>query len=126
MERPSCELEPGPLFRVWLCGPFCLERRQGSSYVPLPVSAWGGSAYPRQLLKALLCCPGRQAHRERLLAWLWPEAEADLAASKGKGRGKASQELEMATRGGGMGSPWAWASSIQRSIASRPCFRASS
>nr|BBH92242.1 hypothetical protein KTA_04410 [Thermogemmatispora argillosa] len=81
MESTSCALETGPLFRVWLCGPLCLERRQAATYEPLPLSAWGGSAYPRQLLKALLCCPRRQAHRERLLAWLWPDAAPDQAAS---------------------------------------------
>jgi hypothetical protein len=70
-----------PLFRVWLCGPLVIERRQEAGYRVLPAAIWGGSGYPRRLLKALLCSPGRQAHRERLQAWLWPEADAEQAAS---------------------------------------------
>ena len=34
---------------------------------------------PRLLLKALLCCPGRQARREALLEMLWPDADPEQA-----------------------------------------------
>ncbi|WP_297155933.1 hypothetical protein [Thermogemmatispora sp.] len=37
-DRAASPLETGPLFRVWLCGPFCLERRQEGASAPLPVS----------------------------------------------------------------------------------------
>lgn|SRR5437660_7502814 len=55
-----------PSFRIWLCGTFRVERRIGTSYEAVRTVEWGGSNYPRLLLKALLCRPGRQARREAL------------------------------------------------------------
>jgi hypothetical protein len=49
-----------PHFRIYLCGVFRAERRVGEGYEVIQTTEWGDSAYPRQLLKALLCCPGRQ------------------------------------------------------------------
>src|SRR5450755_3359375 len=68
-----------PSFRIWLCGTFRVERRVGSSYEFIRTTEWGGSSYPRLLLKALLCSPGRQARRDVLLDMLWPDAELDQA-----------------------------------------------
>ncbi len=68
-----------PSFRVWLCGTFRVERRVGSGYELIRTTEWGGSSYPRLLLKALLCCPGRQARRDALLEMLWPDAELEQA-----------------------------------------------
>ncbi|MBA2680939.1 MAG: hypothetical protein H0U76_21405 [Ktedonobacteraceae bacterium] len=69
-----------PHFRVWLCGAFRVERRVGATYEGVRTAEWGGSNYPRLLLKALLCCPGRQARREALLEMLWPETDPEQAA----------------------------------------------
>jgi hypothetical protein len=66
-----------PSFRVWLCGTFRIERRVGTTYEGVRVTEWGGSNYPRLLLKALLCCSGRQARREAVMDMLWPEVEFD-------------------------------------------------
>src|SRR5450755_928048 len=68
-----------PSFRIWLCGTFRVERRLGNGYEPIRTTEWGGSSYPRLLLKALLCCPGRQARRDALLDMLWPDAELEQA-----------------------------------------------
>lgn len=68
-----------PSFRVFLCGGFRAERLVGTRYEPVRTAEWGGSNYPRLLLKALLCCPGRQARRETLLEMLWPEGEMEQA-----------------------------------------------
>ncbi len=68
-----------PLFRVWLCGAFRLERRVGNNYSGVRTAEWGGSNYPRLLLKALLRCSGRQARREALLELLWPESDPEQA-----------------------------------------------
>src|SRR5450755_1686071 len=68
-----------PSFRIWLCGTFRVERRLGNGYEPVRTTEWGGSSYPRLLLKALLCCPGRQARRDALLDMLWPDAELEHA-----------------------------------------------
>src|SRR6266516_1763695 len=68
-----------PSFRIWLCGTFRVERRVGSGYELVRTTEWGGSSYPRLLLKALLCCPGRQARRDALLEMLWPDAELEQA-----------------------------------------------
>ncbi len=76
-----------PYFRVWLCGPFRLERRVEESYIPVQAAEWGGRSYPRLLLKALLCTHRRQLRREALLERLWPEL--DFA--------QATQNLNMAT-----------------------------
>ncbi|MBA2679409.1 MAG: tetratricopeptide repeat protein [Ktedonobacteraceae bacterium] len=68
-----------PHFRVWLCGAFRVERRVGTTYEGVRTAEWGGSSYPRLLLKALVCCPGRQARREALIEMLWPETDPELA-----------------------------------------------
>jgi tetratricopeptide (TPR) repeat protein len=70
---------PLPYFRIFLCGAFRVEKRVGESYVVLQAAEWGGSNYPRLLLKALLCCPGRQARREALSELLWPEVDFEQA-----------------------------------------------
>ena|SRR5258707_979182 len=64
-----------PSFRIFLCGGFRAERLVGTAYEPVRTTEWGGSNYPRILLKALVCCPGRQARRETLLDMLWPEGD---------------------------------------------------
>lgn len=64
-----------PSFRIFLCGGFRAERLVGTTYEPVRTAEWGGSNYPRILLKALVCCPGRQARRETLLDMLWPEGD---------------------------------------------------
>jgi DNA-binding SARP family transcriptional activator/tetratricopeptide (TPR) repeat protein len=69
-----------PSFRVWLCGAFRVERRCGDTYEAVRTPEWGGSSYPRLLLKALLCCVGRQARRDVLIELLWPEADPEQAA----------------------------------------------
>src|SRR5579883_3643476 len=68
-----------PFFRVWLCGTFRAERRVGEHYEAIQTAEWGGSTHPRQLLKALLCCPGRQGRREALIELLWPEMDFEQA-----------------------------------------------
>ena len=69
-----------PPFRIWLCGAFRVERRVGRSYEIVLATEWGGSSYPRLLLKALLCSPGRQARRDSLLEMLWPDTDSKQAA----------------------------------------------
>ncbi|WP_052889436.1 AfsR/SARP family transcriptional regulator [Thermogemmatispora carboxidivorans] len=81
MAGDAWDVAASPLFRVWLCGPLVIERRHGTGYQVLPATIWGGSGYPRRLLKGLLCSPGRQARREVLLDRLWPEVEPEQAAS---------------------------------------------
>ena len=66
-------------FRAWLCGPLRVERRLETAYEVVRPAEWGGSNYPRLLLKALLCCPGRQALRDDLLEMLWPETDIEQA-----------------------------------------------
>ncbi len=66
-----------PYFMIRLCGPFRAERRVGTGYESVRIPEWGGSSYPRLLLKALLCSPGRQARREALLEMLWPECDLE-------------------------------------------------
>lgn len=68
-----------PPFRIWLSGTFRVERRVGASYEAIRTVEWGGSSYPRLLLKALLCRPGRQARREALMELLWPDCEPEQA-----------------------------------------------
>jgi DNA-binding SARP family transcriptional activator len=50
-------------------------------YETVKTADWGGSNYPRLLLKALLCCPGRRGRREALLEMLWPEIEIEQASA---------------------------------------------
>lgn len=69
-----------PAFRIWLCGTFRVERYTEGQYEAVRTPEWGGSNYPRLLLKALLCCPGRQARREALIEMLWPETEPEQAS----------------------------------------------
>src|SRR5579875_285344 len=68
-----------PHFRIYLCGVFRAERRVGEGYEVIQTAEWGGSAYPRQLSKALLCCPGRQGRREALIELLWPDIDFEQA-----------------------------------------------
>ena len=42
-----------PYFMIRLCGPFRAERRVGTGYESVRIPEWGGSSYPRLLLKAL-------------------------------------------------------------------------
>src|SRR5713226_3710517 len=68
-----------PTFRIWLCGPFRVERYVSGCYEIIRTADWGGSNYPRLLLKALLCCPARQARRETLIEMLWPDTDPEQA-----------------------------------------------
>src|SRR5579884_2222836 len=61
-----------PSFRIKACGPFLVERWDGSSYQSIPIRAWDGNT-SRLLLKALLCAPDRYAKRGKLLEDLWPD-----------------------------------------------------
>lgn len=70
---------PLPTFRIWLCGPFQVERCVGNAYQTVRTAEWGGTNLPRLLLKALFCRPGRRARRETLLEMLWPEIENEQA-----------------------------------------------
>ncbi|HEU5375116.1 MAG TPA: BTAD domain-containing putative transcriptional regulator [Ktedonobacteraceae bacterium] len=73
------DLRNDPLFRIRLWGPFRVEKRVGEEYEPVKTADWGGSNYPRLLLKALLCCPGRRGRREALIDLLWPDIEIEQA-----------------------------------------------
>jgi DNA-binding SARP family transcriptional activator len=66
-------------FRIWTCGAFRVERRVGESYQPIGISEWGGSNYPRLLLKVLLCHPRRRVRREAVLELLWGECDGEQA-----------------------------------------------
>ena len=79
MKTEERETVSPPYFRVWLCEALRVERRIGGVYKGIRTAEWGGSNYPRLLLKVLLCCPGRQARRESLLEMLWPDTETELA-----------------------------------------------
>ncbi len=68
-------------FRIWLWGPLRVERQAGEHYEAVKTADWGGSNYPRLLLKALLCCPGRRGRREALLDMLWSETESEQATA---------------------------------------------
>lgn len=68
-----------PAFRVWLCGTYRVERYGNRGYEAVRTADWGGSSYPRLLMKALLCSPLRQARREALLEMLWPEVDPEQA-----------------------------------------------
>lgn len=74
-------LSSSPFFRVMLWGPFRVEKRVGETYEAVKTADWGGSNYPRLLLKALVCCPGRRGRREALLDLLWPEIEIEQATA---------------------------------------------
>lgn len=69
---------PSP-FRIWLHGVFRVERYKDDRYEIIRTAEWGGSSYPRLLLKALLTCPGRRARREALMEMLWPELDFEQA-----------------------------------------------
>lgn len=69
-----------PYYRIFACGPFLVKRWDGTSYQAVSVGAWGGSHYPRLLLKVLLCSPGRQASRGRLQEILWPDTDLEEAS----------------------------------------------
>jgi tetratricopeptide (TPR) repeat protein len=69
-----------PLYRVWLCGPFALERRAADTYVELDPKDFR-DASTRALVKALLCASRRQKTKSALLAQLWPRAESDQKAA---------------------------------------------
>ncbi len=71
-----------PYYRIWSCGIFRVEAQTGTApvtYETVRTAQWGGSNYPRLLLKALLCCPGRRARREALLEMLWPQCGSEQA-----------------------------------------------
>src|SRR2546421_12326937 len=78
------ETPSSPSFRVWLCGPFRVERLVGwQAAVPIyevvRSADWSGSNVPRPLLKTLLSLPRRQARREALLEMLWPDVDPESA-----------------------------------------------
>ncbi len=81
MMDADTELRGSPLLRIRLWGPFRVEKRVGEGYEAVKTADWGGSNYPRLLLKALLCCPGRRARRESLLDMLWPEIDGEQATA---------------------------------------------
>lgn len=65
-----------PYVRIFCCGTFRVEVLRDPdtmTYHTVTTAQWGGSSYPRVLLKALLCCPGRRARREILREMLWPQ-----------------------------------------------------
>lgn len=65
-----------PYIRIFCCGTFRVEVLKDldtMTYHAVTTAQWGGSSYPRLLLKALLCCPGRRARREVLREMLWPQ-----------------------------------------------------
>jgi DNA-binding SARP family transcriptional activator len=70
-----------PSFRIWSCGTFRVEYLVDPTaiYEPVRTAQWGGSNYPRLLLKALLCCSGRRARREAILEMLWPQCDPEQA-----------------------------------------------
>jgi DNA-binding SARP family transcriptional activator len=70
-----------PFYRVWLCGTFRVEQLRADTYEAVLTSQWGGSNYPRLLLKVLLCCPERRGRRETLLEMLWPESTSEQATA---------------------------------------------
>jgi DNA-binding SARP family transcriptional activator len=70
-----------PLFRIRLWGPFRAEKRVGEGDEAVKTADWGGSNYPRLLLKALLCCPSRRGRRDALMEMLWPEIEIEQATA---------------------------------------------
>lgn len=70
-----------PQFRVWTCGSLLVERWDGCCYQPVRIGEWGGSNYPRLLLKVLLCQRGRQARRGEVLEHLWPEIGPEESAA---------------------------------------------
>jgi DNA-binding SARP family transcriptional activator len=81
----TSEAPSSPSFRIWSCGIFRVETLTDTAsltYKPVRTTEWGGSTYPRQLLKALLCCPGRRARREALIDMLWPECDPEQARAK--------------------------------------------
>lgn len=78
-EQPVTQHPSSPLFRVYLCGPFQVERWNGTSYEPLSLKTWGGSNDPRRLLKRLLCSPRRQVRRGELLEDLWSEVDPNIS-----------------------------------------------
>lgn len=67
--------EEMPLFRIWTCGTFLVERREGTEWYALRVNEWGGSHDPRRLLKKLLCSPRRRARRWTLIDDIWPDMD---------------------------------------------------
>ncbi|HVB24520.1 MAG TPA: BTAD domain-containing putative transcriptional regulator [Ktedonobacteraceae bacterium] len=78
-EQTSLHPSSSPLFRVYLCGPFQVERWNGTTYELLSLKNWGGSHDPRRLLKRLLCSSRRQVRRGELLEDLWPEVDPDIS-----------------------------------------------
>ncbi len=79
MQHTQWQQHTTPVFRIFLCGGFRAERRAETHYEAVRTPEWGGSNYPRLLLKALVCSPGRQARRDALLTMLWPEDDGEQA-----------------------------------------------
>lgn len=83
-DRNETNVSPTPpYFRILSCGTFRVEwliDPVAGIYEPVRTAQWGGSTYPRLLLKALLCCPGRRARREILLDMLWPQCDPEQAS----------------------------------------------
>ncbi len=78
-EQKIQEPSTRPTYRVWLCGPFLVERLVGQTFIVPRSTDWGARQATRTLLKALLCAPGRQMRRSALLDQLWPMAPLDKA-----------------------------------------------
>ena len=70
---------PSVLIRVWLLGPFHMERKRADeTWETIERSSWEHT-YARSLLKRLLCAHERRAMRSDLIDDLWPERSMSLA-----------------------------------------------
>lgn len=66
-------LETAACVRVWLMGPFLVERRtRDGNWEPVASTVWDKAAYARLLLKRLLSAPARRVDRSTLIEDLWP------------------------------------------------------
>lgn len=67
---------PSVLARVWLLGPFLVERRShNSTWETIDKTTWNKYCYAHLLLKRLLCSSERKAERTNLIDDLWPASE---------------------------------------------------
>jgi len=73
------EEHPSVLVRVWLLGPFRVERKRADeTWETIEKTSWEHT-YARALLKRLLCTRERRAMRSDLMDDLWPERSMLLA-----------------------------------------------
>lgn len=70
------DVAPSPLFRVWLLGPFTVERRRDDGeWEAINKAAWDKHPYARLLLQRLLCSSERKIERSDLIEDLWSHLE---------------------------------------------------